>query len=277
MYKLVAIDMDGTLLKNDHSISEEVKETIKSANEKGVKVVLATGRPLNGVTAYLKELNLLKEDDYVLSYNGGLIQKTLSGEIVSQILMPIGSFNELYSLSLEVGVHIHLLTSKAVITPNRDISIYTSTESYINSMPIWYRTPEEIEDISEICKIMLIDHPEVLEEAVTKLPSWLYEKYNVVRSSPYFLEILPKGVGKGTGIKLLGEKLGIKREEIIAIGDAGNDLDMIKYAGLGVAMDNAFDFIKEEADFITKSNEEDGVAHVINKFILDIDEDELAG
>lgn len=273
MYKLIALDIDGTVLREDKSLSNGVKEAIAKAAAKGVKVVITTGRPIKGISKILNELNLRSEGDYAIGYNGGVIQKTHNEEVTSQILMPENSFDPLYRLSVDLNVHIHLLTSKEVITPNKDISDFTVLEAFMNGIQLLYKTPEEIQAIKNINKVMLIDHPEILETAIAQLPNWLYEKFNVVRSAPHFLEILPKEVSKGTGIKMLADSLGIKQEEVIAVGDADNDLDMIEYAGLGVAMGNAFENVKEIANYITKTNEEDGVAHVINKFILD-EEDE---
>lgn len=273
MYKLIALDIDGTLLKEDRTISNGVKEAISKANAKGVKVVITTGRPIKGISKFLNELDLVSEGNYAIGYNGGVIQKTHNSEVTSQILMPEDSFDLLYRLSLDLNVHIHLLTAKEVITPNKDVSHYTVVEAYINTIPLLYMTPEEISDVKAINKIMFIDEPDVLETAIGQLPDWIYEKFNVVRSAPFFLEILPKEVSKGIGIKMLADSLGIKQEEIIAVGDADNDIDMIKYAGLGVAMGNAFENVKEIANYISKTNEEDGVAHVINKFILNEDDE----
>ena len=116
---------------------------------------------------------------------------------------------------------------------------------------------------------MMIDEPEILGPAMEKLPKEVYEKYTVVRSTPFFLEFLNKEVNKGVGVELLAKHLGIKREEVMTFGDAGNDLHMIEYAGLGVAMANAFDEVKEAANYITDTNENDGVAKAIEKFILE--------
>ena len=183
--------------------------------------------------------------------------------------MPKESFEELYNLSQELNVHIHALTKDAVLTPNKDISKYTVLEAFMNDIYLYYEDSSKLIGSEDYIKIMFIDHPEKLDKAIEKLPSWLYEKYNVVRSADHFLEILPKEVDKGLGLVMLADKLGIKIEETIGVGDAGNDLNLIKSAGLGVAMGNAFDFVKEAADYVAKTNEEDGVAEVINKFILE--------
>ena len=138
----------------------------------------------------------------------------------------------------------------------------------INNIKIGINDYSKIEDDHSIIKVMMIDEPEVLQKAVDNLPKEVYEKYTVVRSTPYFLEFLNKEVNKGTGVKLLADHLGVKQEEVMTFGDAENDLDMIVYAGMGVAMANGFEEVKEAANYITDSNEEDGVAKAIEKFVL---------
>ena len=237
MYKLIAIDMDGTLLREDKTVSERTKSAIKAAKERGVQVVIATGRPIDGVTRYLEELDMYGEDNYVLTYNGGLVLKTKGRQVISQIAL--------------TGADLH-----------------TEVEANINGIRININDYSNIEDDHSIIKVMMIDEPDVLQKAIDNLPKEVYDKYTVVRSAPYFLEFLNKAVNKGTGVELLAKHLNIKQEEIMTFGDAGNDLDMIVYAGMGVAMENAFEEVKEAANYITDSNENDGVAKAIEKFVL---------
>ncbi|GAB6167831.1 sugar-phosphatase [Clostridium carnis] len=269
MYKLVAIDMDGTLLREDKSVSERTKKAIQAAKDKGVTVVLATGRPIEGVLRYLEELNMLGEEDYVLSYNGSLVQKTKTKEIVSKVTLKGSDLHYLKDLSDKLGVNIHAFwEKKGLITPKN--SKYTKVEAEINNIKVTEIDFSTISNDENMIKIMMIDEPEVLGPAIEKLPKEVYDKYTVVKSTPYFLEFLNSSANKGTGVELLAKHLGIKREEIITFGDAGNDIHMIEYAGLGVAMENAFDEVKEIADYITDSNENDGVATAIEKFILNV-------
>lgn len=267
MYKLIALDMDGTLLTTDKRVSEKNKAAIKEAEAKGVKIVLASGRPLIGITKYLNELDLLKDDDYVLSFNGGLVQNTKTQKVVSKLPLKGRDLKNIYRISKELNINIHAFSAKdGLITPK--ISQYTEHEADINGIEINIRDFNEIDDEEDIIKVMMIDPQEILDPAIKKLPAELYEKYSVFKSAPFFLEFTNKEVDKGLGLKKLGEYLGIKKEEIIACGDAGNDLSMVKYAGLGVAMENATKEVKEVANFITTSNDEDGIANVIEKFIL---------
>lgn len=267
MFKLIALDMDGTLLNEGKKISEENNIAIKKAKEKGVKVVLATGRPIKGIENYLNELDLISDEDYCITYNGSLVVNTGTKEILTQVLLKSEDVHYLYDLSKKLDIDIHALTTSGCITPK--LSEYTELEIRMNNIPFEEIDFNNIKDDTEIVKVMFVGEEKKLSAVIEKLPREVYKKYNVVRSAPYFLEFLDKNVSKGTGVKALAEKLGINRSEIICVGDAGNDIDMIEYAGLGVAMKNAFPEVKKAANYITYSNEEDGVAHVINKFILD--------
>ncbi len=133
---------------------------------------------------------------------------------------------------------------------------------------VCFSVVDEISEDESIIKIMLIDEPDVLDKAIAKLPKEVGEKYNLAKSTPYFFEIINKESNKGLGLKALADYLNVDKDEIIAVGDAGNDLDMIEFAGLGVAMENGHSNVKEAANYITKSNNEDGVAEVVKKFIL---------
>ncbi|MBE6071178.1 MAG: sugar-phosphatase [Clostridium butyricum] len=267
MYKLIALDMDGTLLTSEKKIAESTKIALKKAEENGVKVVLASGRPIDGITSSLQELDLLKQDDYVLSYNGGVVQNTRTKEIVSKAVLKGSDLKLLYEISKDLNVNIHAFSAKeGLITPKN--SQYTQYEADMNGISITIKDFKEIDDNEEIIKIMMIDPAEILDPAIEKLPEEVYEKYSVFKSAEFFLEFTNKEVDKGLGLKKLGEYLGIKKEEMIACGDAGNDLSMVKYAGLGVAMGNATDDVKKVANYITSTNDEDGIAKVIEKFIL---------
>lgn len=266
MYKLVAIDMDGTLLREDKTVSEKTKDVIKKAKEKNVKVVLATGRPVDGVKRYLEELNLCHDNEYVLTFNGAIIKEIGTDRVICRDTLRGNDLEYLYEVSKKVGVNMHAFSNEGCITPK--MNKYTELEGRINGIDVYEIDYSSISRDEEIIKIMMIDEPEILEDGIKKLPKEVYDKYTVVRSAPYFLEFLSKTCHKGAGVKALAKNLGIKREEIIAIGDAGNDIHMIEYAGLGVAMGNAFDEVKENADFITNSNEDDGVALVFEKFVF---------
>jgi Cof subfamily protein (haloacid dehalogenase superfamily) len=266
MYKLIAIDMDGTLLNEKKEISNRCREDIRKLKEKGISVVLATGRPFHGIIPYIEELNLLGENDFVVTYNGALVQNTKAGKVLKLSPLSLDSYKELYTVSKELGVNIHALTESSVLTPRSNP--YTLIESTINKIPIIVEPIEDIDSSTNIIKVMFIDDPKRLDAIIPLIPEWVEEKYSILRSAPIFLEFLNKGVDKGVGVSLIARQLGIEPDEVICIGDAGNDIAMIEYAGLGIAMGNATDDVKAIADYITLSNEDDGVAHVIEKFML---------
>lgn len=267
-YKLIALDIDGTLLNSSNQITDNVKEAIKKSKEKGVKVVLCTGRPLKGVEDFLEELNLKEEGDYVTTFNGALVQDAYTGKPISHLTLDYNDLCDLYNLSLKIGSRSHFYDTKTVYTFNLDVSDYTILESYLTGAHLNVTTLDKVPKDIGMSKFMMIDHPEILDECIKKIPEEYYEKYTIVRSTPFFLEILNRNANKGAGINLLSQRLGIKQDEVICVGDAGNDKHMIEYAGLGVAMGNATNEIKEIANYVTRTNDEDGVAHVIDKFIL---------
>ncbi|MFE8699847.1 sugar-phosphatase [Cytobacillus sp. FJAT-54145] len=268
MYRLMAIDIDGTLFNDQKQITKEVNEAIQAAKAKGVKVVICTGRPIGGVQSILEELNLKGEDQYVVTYNGALVQNTYTKQAVAEQSLAYKDLQVLYKLSLEINSPMHFFDTTTIYTPNKDINRYTIHESFVNQVPLKYRTIEEVSKDILIPKVMFADEPERLNEIIAAIPASFKEDYAMVKSAPFFLEILHPSVSKGNAIKQLAEVLSISREEVICIGDGENDLSMIEYAGCGVAMGNAEQSVKDVADFHTRSNNEHGVAYAIENLIL---------
>lgn len=268
MYKLIAIDMDGTLLKDDKTISAKTKEALKMASSLGIKIVLTSGRPIQGIKKYLNELKLTGKDDYVIGLNGALICKCSDYSIISSNETLNGKdLKYIYNKVKEFKAYFHAFTTDEDLV-NVESKFSKNEEKRINLKVRVVDFPTEIKDDDEILKVVLEEEKDVLDKITTKIPTELFEEYNVIRSVDFMLEFMKNGCNKATGIEKLAQYLGISKEEIIAIGDASNDKEMIEYAGLGVAMGNSKDDIKMLADFITKSNEEDGVAYVIDKFII---------
>lgn len=267
MYKIIALDMDGTLLNDKKVITDKTKDALIKARERGVKVVLASGRPVDGLKKYLKELNLISDEEYVLSFNGSLVQKVKSEEVIYEIGLKGKDLHYLYDISQNLDVNIHAFSaSKGLITPKA--SKYTKVEADLNGIDFSICDFGDISEDEHIVKVMFIDEEEIIDRVIKNLPAEIYEKYKVVRSTPFFLEEINKKSGKATGLAALAKYLNVSKDEIIAVGDAENDLDMIEYAGLGVAMGNASEKVKKAADYITGSNNEDGIAEIIEKFIL---------
>ncbi|MCV9878939.1 sugar-phosphatase [Brenneria izbisi] len=266
--KLIAIDMDGTLLTPQNQISPAVKAAIAAARAKGVQVVLATGRPFIGVARYLAELDLQQEECFCITNNGALVQRAINGECVAQTTLSFDDYLYFEALSRKLNVHFHAMDFNFVYTANKDISAYTVHESHLTGIPLKYRTVEEMDRSMTFPKVMMIDEPPLLDHAISQIPPQAFERYTIMKSAPYYLEILDKRVNKGAGVRMLAEHLGIARESVMTLGDQENDLAMLEYAGLGVAMGNAIETVKAISQFVTKTNQEDGVAYAIEKFVL---------
>ncbi|MGT2742965.1 sugar-phosphatase [Streptococcus plurextorum] len=265
--KLVAVDIDGTLLTQQRTITPEVYSAIQDAKKQGVKVVIATGRPIAGVQQLLDQLNLCDKGDYVITFNGALVQDVATGEDLVKETLSYQDYLDLEFLSRQLNVHMHAITKEGIYTANRNIGKYTVHESSLVNMPIFYRTPEEMTD-KEIVKMMFVDEPEVLDAAIAQIPSDFFQKYTIVKSTPFYLEILRKTANKGTAIVHLAKKLGLSMEETMAIGDEENDRAMLEVVANPVVMANGNPELKKIAKYITKSNEESGVAYAIREWVL---------
>ena len=249
-YRMIVLDLDGTLTNSQKVITERTKKALFEAQERGVKVVLASGRPTYGVVPLARELELGKYGSYILSFNGGRITNCKTKEVIYQRTIPSEMVPELIDLAKQYQVDFLTYEGERILSNNPN-NPYVKIEAKINHMPV-----ERVENPKEA----IVVEPKV-QEATHGLLS-------VYRSEPFFLEIMPKGVDKAASLERLLECTGIKREEMIACGDGFNDLSMIQFAGLGVAMENAQPLVKQSADFITTSNDEDGVAKVVEQFLL---------
>lgn len=269
MIKLVALDLDGTLLTPEKTISEKSKDTIRRAKQAGVKIVLCSGRPLLGIKRYLEELDLMDEGDYSITYNGGLVQKNRTSEVVSQKVLTYEHIKDIYHLSQQLQVPMNMLDLEFVYEPmypeGRD-SMYETLMSA--SLPFVERNIDAFGSGHVFNKVVFCTDPEYLDEAIAKIPAAYWERYSMMKSRPLLFEIMHPEVDKGKGIQSLCDILGYTREEVMACGDEENDLAMLEYAGLSVVMENAREDLKQKADFVTKTNAEDGVAYAMEKFIF---------
>ncbi|QIL45982.1 sugar-phosphatase [Vagococcus coleopterorum] len=265
--KLVAIDIDGTLLNSKKEITDRTKKTLAKAKANGIKVVLCTGRPYAGVEPLLKELNLEEAGDYVATYNGSVVQKADTKEAIAELGLSHDDYISIESMARRVSVPVHALDNDNIYTANQNISPYTVHESVLTSLPIKYRTTDQMSDNISIIKMMMIDQEEKLDLAISKLPKEFLADYTCVKSAPFYYEILNKKADKGFALKALGKHLNIDFKDMMAIGDNENDLAMIEFAGLGIAMGNAVPKLKAISDEETLSNDEDGVAAIIEKYL----------
>lgn len=266
-YKVLVLDIDGTLTNSEKQITPRTRAALKAAQEKGVWVVLASGRPTYGIMPVAKQLELEQRGGYILSFNGGRIIDAKTGEVIYQKTLPPEIPALLYDLSREYKTNIMTYLDETVITPKKE-DPYVALECRINGMQV-----REVEDFKSfvrfpVTKCLMVEEGDYLAQVEQKVKARLGDTLSVLRSEPFFLEIMPKQIDKAYSLGRLLEHLGLAREQMIACGDGFNDRSMIEFAGLGVAMANAQEPVKAAADYITLSNDEDGVAAVVERFIL---------
>ncbi|MEL7293083.1 MAG: Cof-type HAD-IIB family hydrolase [Pseudomonadota bacterium] len=267
MYKLIALDMDGTLLTSDKTISENTKRAIDAARQQGVKVVLASGRPLDGMQAKLDELNIQGDNEFVVYFNGSMVKELGSDKLIHTAIIDGAKAKKVATLAQQLGLDCHAFsTEHGLITPK--MNPHTDIEANINQIPVTEMAFDQLVDDHPIIKVMIVGAPEKLTNGIRQIPDEFHQAFTIVQSAPFFLEFLNLDSNKGVGVGAIAEYLGIRADEVICVGDAENDHHMLQYAGLGVAMDNAMPQTKQIADHITASNNEDGVAKVIEQFIL---------
>ena len=268
-YKMIVLDLDGTLTNRNKEITPKTKETLMKAQEQGKIVVLASGRPTYGVMPLAEELHLEDYGGYILSFNGGIIMNCKTKEVVFSRQIPAESNGKIIDLAQENNVSILTYENRTLLT-NCPEDQYVQLESRINILKIISMTTEELKAYVtfSVPKFLMTDDGDYLAMVEPKVKAALGKNFSVYRSDPFFLEILPKGIDKAQSLERLLAVIGVKREEMIACGDGYNDLTMVQYAGLGVAMGNGVLPVRKAADYITLTNEEDGVAHVVEKFML---------
>ena len=265
--KLIAIDIDGTLVNSKKKITPEVKFAIKAAQKAGKKIVICTGRPLSGAQQYLDELGLNYQDNqYVVSFNGAVVEST-SGNAIFKKGLDYQEYIDLEAIARKLQLHFHAVGLNRIYTANRDLSPYTIYNSRIVKLDVSYRTQEEMQKVP-IIKCMYIDDPDYLDSKINN-PIFESIKDRVVlsKTEPFYFEATASGVDKGSGLKVLCEHLGISVANVMAIGDQANDMPMINYAGIGIAMGNAVQVTKDHADMITADCDHNGVAVAINTIL----------
>lgn len=266
-YQMIVLDLDGTLTNRDKVITPRTREALMEVQRRGKIVVLASGRPARGVVPLAEELELARFGGYILAFNGGEIISCQTGKTVFSKLLPLESNHRIIELALEHRVDFLTYEADHLVTNNAECP-YGKLESNINHMEL-VQVGDMVSHVNfEVPKFLLLDDGDYLALVEPKIKAALGKNFSVYRSEEYFLEILPKGVDKALSLERLLDAAGLSKEEMIACGDGYNDLSMVKYAGLGVAMENAVLPLRKTADYITSSNNDDGIAKVVEEFML---------
>ena len=268
MTKLIAIDMDGTLLNQRKQLLEETKQYFKDFHNKGTEtlLVLCTGRPESGIRPYLKDLGYLEENHYIISQNGANIYESLNGKRVMDAFLDSEEIQKWIELGKKQGVSVMGAGVDYYYSFDEEPTEWMEFDVKIVNGSL-KRISKEESLSTELYKLLLLGNEEQLNEFETVIPEEWRNEFYVVRSQKYLIEVLTKGVNKAFGLEKLANKLGVQPSEIAAIGDAANDIEMLKYAGLAIAMGNASEEVKAIADIVTDTNENNGVIKAIDNLI----------
>lgn len=265
-YKLLVLDIDGTVTNSKKEVLKKTREAVIRLQEKGVSVAIASGRPPMGVYCVAEELDFHKFGNYILAYNGGKIINYKTRECVYEKKLPLHVPGRLWKDALEYELGI-LTYQDHIIVTGTEPDEYMEMEALISSMPLEYHKDFGTYVNFPVNGCILTGKPEILEALEPVFSHKYFHETQIFRSEPYFLEVVPKNVDKAYSLKHLLNILGIKREEMVCCGDSYNDVTMIQFAGVGVAMANACDELKAVANYVTENdNDHDGIAEVIEKF-----------
>ena len=269
MYRIIACDLDETLLNSKHMISAKDIESIRKASALGVKIVLATGRPFNSTYEDLKRLGLYdKEDEYTISFNGGVLTENRGNRVLYSNAMIFEKASQIYQWGLKYGTCIHVYTLDTVYVYNYFPDERKYIEGRMNIVETFQKDLEFLRN-DTIVKMLFVNTDQSILQGYHREMADLLADLEVSYSSNRYLEFNCAGVDKGAGLRRLAEILDIDIDDTIAVGDNINDLPMIKAAGLGIGVRNVNPLIRDECDVVlNSSNDEDPLTEVIERFIL---------
>ena len=285
MYKLIAIDIDGTLLNSKSELTEKTKRVLREASEKGIYIVLTSGRLTNTVKMFCDEIGA---DKYLIAENGATIINLQTNELEYSRYINKDIVNKVLNVCEENNIYYMVYTNKELIVKNiKHMTMFFYKQNYnpnarINTIVAGRDYIDSVTD--NFTKLMICDEDraiynniinklnEIPEIDVSPVPHISTKKLEIDGKKTMieysYADIAAKGTNKWNAIKELIKKLGISDDEVIAIGDNINDVKMIENAGLGVAMGNGSPHVKALADVVAPSNNEDGVAYIVEKYVL---------
>ena len=266
-YQMIVLDLDGTLMTSRNEITERTKNSLIRLQERGGKDVLASGRPPKGIHPLAELLELPKYGSFILAFNGSRIYDCRDYKCIFERNLPTAVIPELYHFAVDNGFSILAYDEENIYSSPRPIH-YCDYETKVNNISI-KEMENFVSDINfPIPKCLIVGDPEKAVLLEEKLKKRYHGILNISRSMPFFIEVNPRNTDKGNSLMCLLNGMGVNPEQVVCCGDGGNDIPMIETAGLGVAMGNAGDDVKAAADFITRSNDNNGIAYVIDKFML---------
>lgn len=268
--KLIAIDLDGTLLTSGNQISPETLRTLGQVKNQGIKIVLASGRPLSGVMPYERELNLRGHEQYSIVFNGAVIQD-LDGKILMSQEMDYRDFNVMLRLQRLSHVNLHFETTECFWTLDHNLCVQMQINAALTDNELKVRDRKDIPKDFSFNKVGFTcdKNSDQINKLWNSIPYWAFQAYDIVRSLDNCIELNAIGASKGNAVMNLAERLKIRQDEVMVFGDQGNDLSMFQNPDFKkIAMGNAIEKIKKLSDFVTDDNDHNGIAKALKKFII---------
>ena len=258
MYKLIALDLDGTLTDKNKNILEETKQELIKLAQKGIIIVLASGRPTAGIFKEAKELTLDKVGGYLLSFNGARVLDYKTNEVVYEQTLSSEVAHEMYDRAKAFGLSPLTYNATEIIT--EDIGDHwIQLESFTTKMNIKHVQDFKKEVNFDVNKVLITGEPAYVAQILDEFKAPYEGKMSIYRSDPYFIECMANGIDKAASLDVLCKKLGIKQDETIAFGDGRNDLEMLEEVNTGVAMGNAVPEAKAVANEVCQDVINDGI------------------
>ncbi|MDD4571070.1 MAG: Cof-type HAD-IIB family hydrolase [Clostridia bacterium] len=263
--KLVASDLDGTLLDDSYQVPQDVKNTVKAMVNKGVAIAIATGRMHRSAINAAKQL---KTDVPIISYNGAMIKRAFSGEVLRHVTMPEDKAKIIVDLAMAKDLPIHVYINDELFVP----AMTPLTEWYQKAATVkaivYPDLNEAIDNFGSPTKIVIASEPEILEKFRLEAKVWVGNSLYITKSHRQLLEFLAADAGKGEGVAMIANSLGISKEEILCIGDNLNDLSLFDAGAVKIAMGNAAEELKAAATWVTCNREDGGWCAAMKKFVL---------
>jgi Cof subfamily protein (haloacid dehalogenase superfamily) len=263
-YRLIAMDLDDTLLTDELTISEPTRQAMTEAISRGAHLTIATGRMFDSAQKIARQVGL---NVPIITYQGSLIKNLMDEEVLYERSVPVDVAQELYEYCVEHGLHLQSYIGDKLHAPEENDKL----RGYAKQSNIPYMIEPDFQRVisnEKQTKLLIIDEPAKLDALLPELKEKWGDRVHLTKSKPNYLEFMHKEGTKGHALRFLAAHYGIPMEETIAMGDAMNDHEMVAAAGLGVAMANAVPALKEIADYVTLSNNDDGVKHVLEKFVI---------
>lgn len=263
--QLIAMDLDGTLLNDEKRISDRTKRILMEAQKQGIRLALASARPSTGLNRECEALDMKNYGGILMSYNGGRIIDAATGGILFETTMDLNTTKSVLRKLEALPVTPILDDGKIFYVESKD-GYKVDYECRNNNMVC-----QEVGNLADflhfpVVKILMSLDPQSLPQVQKTIAAFLPEDLTVVQTAAFYLEIIPRSIHKGQGIRDICRTLNIPKEAVIAFGDAENDIPMLREAGIGVAMGNAQSSVKAVADKVTLSNNEDGLAAALEGY-----------